>query len=133
MKIKTKKVIEESDWNEMVRSEYGRAYDFQQQCGCQERGTFPLTVPDDADDFENDTVPEVINGVEMGVSFKAWLARDPKQPLDGNGNEKEKREKQHQIDLWWARNFYPAIQMIANDLYNRGKLDAGDYLINIDW
>lgn len=133
MKIKTKKVIDVSDWDDLVQETYGRKYSFQQQNGCQDRGTFPITVPDEADDLDNDTVPEVVNGEEMGVSFKAWLARDPKQPLDGNGNELEKCVKQWEIDLWWERNFYPDIQMVANDLHAKGKLEAGDYLINIDW
>ena len=36
----------------------------------------PAQIPED---YENTSVPEVINGEEMGVSFAAWLARDPKE------------------------------------------------------
>lgn len=67
-----------------------------------------------------------MNHEEMGVSFKAWLARDPKQPLPGH-------EDSFGLGLWWDRNFYPNIEMIANDLHERGLLKAGEYTIIIDW
>lgn len=126
MNIRQVNVIESSDWDDVVTKTYGRPYCFQQQNDCQPRGTFDLTVPDGADDFPNDTVPEVVNGDEMGVSFAAWLARDPKQPL-------KDQKYDHEHDLWWTRNFYPEIQMVANDLHEKGLLPAGDYIINIDW
>lgn len=126
MNIQTKQVIDSSDWDDFVSKTYGRPYTFQQQDGCQGRGNCRLKVPSGADDYENDSVPEVVNDPEMGVSFKAWLERDPKQPLAG-------REEGWVLDLWWARNFYPNLQMVANDLHDRGLLPAGDYIINIDW
>lgn len=129
LKIKTEKVIEESDWNDLVKETYGRPYNFQQQSGCQDRGNFYLTVPDDAEDFENDVVPEEVNHEEMGVLFKAWLERDPKQKL----NSEDEWDREHGLSLWWERNFYPNIQMVANDLHEKGLLEAGDYTINIDW
>lgn len=94
-------------------------------------GNFYLTVPSEAEDFENDTIPEIVNGPEEGVSFKAWLARDPKQKLESE--KKGVRKDKWAIDLWWERNFYPDIQMVANDLHQKGLLDAGEYTINIDW
>ena len=64
----------------------------------------------------------------MGVSFKAWLERDPTQKLnDPNCNY------DYGLVLWWDRNFYPHISMIINDLYTKGLLEAGEYQINIDW
>lgn len=128
MKIKFKNVniIYLHNWDEFVEDTYKRPYSFQQQNGCQDRGTFPLTVPYEAEDFKNDTVPEIVNGKEMGVSFKAWLERDPKKPL-------ENQKYDFELQLWWERNFYPNIQMIANDLHSKGLLDTGDYLIDIDW
>jgi len=62
----------------------------------------------------------------MGVSFKAWLARDPKQKLEG-------QEYDYELSLWWDRNFYPDVQMVANDLHAKGLLESGEYLIDIDW
>lgn len=110
----------------MVIETYGRPYSFQQQDGCKDRDLVAITVPEECDDFENDTVPEIVNGDEMGVSFKAWLARDPKTPL-------RDRDDTFGLVLWWERNFYPDVQMVANDLYEKGLIEAGDYLINIDW
>lgn len=83
--LKTNKqtTIDCHDWDDFVQKTYGRPYCFQQQDGCKSRGMYHLTVEEEAYDFENDTVPEVVNHEEMGVSFKAWLARDPKQPLPG--------------------------------------------------
>ena len=121
-------MIDESDWNELVEKTYGRTYDFQQQDGCKDRGVFNLTVPSkETNDFENDAVPEVVNHCEMGVSFAAWLVRDPKKPLP------YERLEDFSLDLWWRRNFYPSIEMVANDLYAKGLLKAGKYSINIDW
>lgn len=130
MKIKTIKVIDVSEWDKLVQDTYGKPYNFQQQNGCQDRGLFHLKVPSkEICDYENDTVPEVVNHEEKGVSFAAWLARNPKQGLDTT----DEWDKHHGLDLWWRRNFYPDVQMIANDLYAKGLLEAGEYNINIDW
>lgn len=127
LKVDKRQVIGVSDWDDFVEQTYNRPYSFQQQDGCKERGTVTLTVPcKDVCDFENDTVPEVVNHGNMGVSFKAWLARNPKQGLPG-------REDTFGLGLWWARNFYPSVESIANDLHAKGLLPAGEYLINIDW
>ena len=127
MKIKTVKMIDVNDWDDFVQKTYGRPYNYQQQNGCQNRGTFNLTVPsEEANDYENDAVPEIVNGPEMGVSFAAWLKRDPKQPLNDD-------KETVYINLWWTRNFYPDIEVVANDLHAKGLLEAGEYVINIDW
>jgi hypothetical protein len=126
LKIKTVKMIDVQDWDDLVVKTYGRPYSFQQQDDCKDRGVVGLTVPEEANDYENDTVPEIVNHEEMGVSFAAWLARDPKQPLPGRSDE-------WAVSLWWDRNFYPDVQMIANDLHAKGLLEAGEYSINIDW
>ena len=131
MRIRTEKVIDVQDWDELVEKTYGRPYSFQQQDGCQPRGSFRFEVPAEGEDFEKTTIPEKVNHEEMGVSFAAWLARDPKTPLSIPDHGCE--AKQWTIDLWWQRNFYPNIQMVANDLHAKGLLDAGEYTINIDW
>ena len=120
-------MIDVGDWDELVESTYGRPYSFQQQDNCKERGTENLTVPCHAYDYDwDDDVVDKINGDEMGVSFAAWLARDPKE---WNGDAKDKRF----IRMFWERNFYPCVDMIANDLHAKGLLPAGEYVINIDW
>lgn len=122
-------MIYDSDWDSLVKETYGRPYCFQQQDDCKPRGVHKLTVPDYASDYSNDIVPEEVNHPEMGVSFKAWLERDPKKLLDND----DPYNDESSLQLWWERNFYPDVQMIANDLHARGLLEAGDYVINIDW
>ena len=130
IKYRNVKTIEVSDWDNLVEETYGKPYNFQQQDGCQERGSFCINIPEEnyEDRFENETVPEVVNGEEMGVKFEAWLARDPKQKLS-NAND----QSVWSVGLWWKRNFYPHIQMIANDLHKKGLIEAGQYTIKIDW
>ncbi len=132
MKIRTEKVIDVNEWDKLVQETYGKPYSFQQQNGCQSRGVCYLTVPsdEDYDDEMPDSIPEIVNGPEEGVKFSKWLERDPKQSLK---DEKEDREDQWAINLWWDRNFYPCLETVANDLHKRGLLEAGEYLINIDW
>jgi len=132
MKIRTEKLIDVQEWDKLVQDTYGKPYSFQQQNGCKDRGIQYLTVPSevDYDDDYNDSIPEVVNHKEMGVKFAKWLERDPKQPLK---DEKGEREDQWGIDLWWERNFYPSPESVANDLHKKGLLEAGEYLINIDW
>ncbi len=126
IKFTEQKVIRVSDWDNLVEETYGKPYNFQQQEDCQPRGVRHLYVPSGEDDYENDTVPEVINGDEMGVSFKAWLARDPKE-WNGEGQDRTF------LNLFWERNFYPSLYAVANDLHEKGLLPAGEYIINIDW
>lgn len=128
LKFKTEKVIDLGDWDSLVGKTYGRPYSFQQQDGCKERQRVDLKIPDVAEDYENDSVPEEINGDIMGVSFKAWLSRDPNKKLDSGEDDPGWHNR-----LFWERNFYPDVQMIANDLHEKGLIEAGDYVIDIDW
>jgi hypothetical protein len=128
MKYKNVKVIELRDWDNLVQQTYGRPYDFQQQYGCQSRGKFNITIPSEETEDEdmNDSIPEVVNGDEMGVKFDVWLARDPKQPI-------RNQQFDFELDLFWSRNFYPDIYTVANDLHKKGLIEAGEYVIDIDW
>ena len=126
MKITTEHMVEVQEWDETVREIYGKPYSFQQQDGCKARGIVRITIPDEAEDFEQDIVPGIVNHEEMGVSFSAWLKRDPKKPLKNDKDD-------FSLSLWWERNFYPNVQMIANDLYEKGVIEKGNYIIEIDW
>lgn len=72
IKIQTKQVIEVRDLDELVTKIYGRPYSFQQQDGCKDRGIVNITVPDSAEDYdyENDSIPEVVNGDEIRDKFE---------------------------------------------------------------
>lgn len=127
LKFKTKQCVSCSELDALVEKVYGRPYCFQQQDGCKDRGTDHVTVPvKNPEDYENTTVPEVINGNEMGVSFAAWLARDPKE---WSG----KKEDKGYVSMFWERNFYPHVEMVLNDLHAKGLVEAGEYVIEIDW
>lgn len=128
LKLRTTKetTIDCGDWDRFVEKTYGRPYCLQQQNGCRGRGTLWFSVPGDSYDFKNDTVPEIVNHEDRGVSFKAWLARDPKQFLSD-------KKDLFGLGLWWHRNFYPSVEAVAFDLHKRGLLEAGEYRIIIDW
>lgn len=130
LKIRSVNIIDVSDFDDLVIETYGRPYSFQQQDGCKERGTYEFSVPLECPyDIERDSIPEKVNGKVMGVSFAAWLARDPKRPL----NSDNKDDREYGIDLFWSRNFYPSVDMIIQDLHTKGLLPDGDYVIKIDW
>jgi hypothetical protein len=127
LKVNNIKQIDVQDWDELVQETYNRPYMLQQQDGCRDRGIQYITIPvNNPEDYKNDTIPEIVNANEMGVSFKAWLERDPKQPIS-------ERSENWALEMWWERNFYPTIDMIINDLYEKGLVEAGNYQINIDW
>ena len=129
MNIRTERVIDVNEWDAFVTKTYGREYSFQQQNGCIGRGVFRFSVPEkNPFDFERDSVPEEVNHETMGVSFAAWLARDPKQKLSDPGAQQD-----YCLALWWHRNFYPNLSMVANDLYDKGLIEAGEYTLDIDW
>lgn len=134
-RVRNELVIDVSDWDQLVTETYGRPYSFQQQDGCKPRGREYLTVhsdPDDIWEYERETVPEIVNHDEMGVTFAAWLARDPKQRLNGKPDD-EHHCSEWCLELWWDRNFYPTAEAIAHDLFKRGLIEEGDYVIDIDW
>jgi len=126
MNIRDAKLVESQDLDQLVRDTYKRPFCFQQQDGCRDRDYHEVTVPGPDDDFPAESIPEVVNGEEIGVSFSAWLARDPESPV---GNRTEQFAK----DLFWERSFYPGLGMVMNDLHARGLIPAGDYVISIDW
>lgn len=91
---------------------------------------FTLIVPseDSDEEYMKESIPEIVNGPQMGVKFTSWSARDPKQKLPGADDQED-----YCLSLFWERNFYPDIHTVANDLHEKGLLEAGEYLINIGW
>lgn len=131
LKYKNRKTIDVNDWDNLVSSTYGKPYSYQQQDGCKERGSEHISIPDDRWNYEsemNDDIPFMINGDEMGVKFETWLKTKPEEI-----NEKNPESYNGANNLFWDRNFYPHIQTIANDLHAKGLIEAGDYVIDIDW
>ena len=127
--MKSVNIMDVSEWDALVKKTYGKRYSFQQQDGCKDRGVVYFNVPeDDPEDFENNSVPEEVNHEEMGVSFQAWLDRDPKEPLASSD-----LNYTWGLILWWERNFYPNAQMLVNDLHAKGLLPSGEFGIDVNW
>lgn len=128
LRIQNKKVVEVSEWDRLVEEVYGKPYNFQQQDGCKSRGTHDLGVPTGWETTGDDEEYE-LDGNWDYVPLKVWISKDPKTFPEGE--EYDKYEWQRNI--FWERDFYPDIDEIADDLYKRGLLKEGSYLINIDW
>jgi len=125
--VEVKNVIYSNKLDELVEETYGRPFSYQQQEGGRLRaGIREIVVPNNVEDFDRDTIPEELNGSVMGVSFAAWLARDPKAPVGTDTSE-------WVIRMFWERNFYPDDGIVLNDLHARGLLPAGNYLLIVDW
>lgn len=132
LNIKTIKQIDVDDWDDLVVSTYGKPYSFQQQEGCQSRGVVTIWVPgEDAEEIDErmpDKIPFKINGEKMGVKFDVWL-----NTIEEDIIEKLSKKDKMFSGLFWDRNFYPDINVVANDLYKKGLIEAGEYNIKIDW
>lgn len=128
----TVKMVNLYSWDKLVQQTYGKPYSFQQQEGCKDRGTHTLVVPCDyANEMDAgmpDDIPFEINGDEMGVKFSTWLKTTPE---DINRDHPENYPGANR--LFWDRNFYPDVSILANDLYDKGLIEAGTYVIKIDW
>lgn len=128
LKYTNQKMIDVADWDALVKETYGKSYyAFQQQRGCREKGTYYIEVPSDftLDVKYPNSIPEKVNGDVMGVKFQTWLDRDPGYMGSFTKNFENR--------LFWERNFYPDIHTLANDLYKKGLIEEGEYLIDIDW
>ena len=129
LKFSTVNMVDVHDWNILVQSVYSKPYDFQQQDGCQDRGIKYITIPSEDDDLNvNENIPFKINAEVRGVRFSTWLNTSVEDI-----NAKNPEEWPGANNLFWERNFYPDLQTVANDLHKKGLIDAGDYIINIDW
>lgn len=107
-------LIQDSDFDKLVKETYGRPYCFQQQNGCRDRGAYDFILP------INDPCDE------GSVTFEEWLKADPNKKLN---NQKYDWE----LETHWQRDFYPDLEMVVQDLYKKSILEAGKYIINVDW
>lgn len=123
LKYELKRIVSDSDFDALVEKTYGKKYCFQQQEGCRDRCQYSFSVPEKyAEDYDNDEIEIRVNGDEMGVSFKAWLAQEENFYVDEFSDR-----------LFWERNFYPSFEVLVNDLYEKGLIEAGDYILDVDW
>lgn len=131
LKFKTVRQIQLQDWDQLVRDTYRKPYSFQQQDGCKDRGIEKISVPNEwREDFENTEIPFKVNGDEMGVAFETWLNTTPESTLEHFAN---RSQPEFSNVLFWKRNFYPSLGPLIDDLHAKGLLEAGEYIIVIDW
>lgn len=123
MKMTTKHVVTVNNWDDFVKETYQKPYCFYEQEGWREGAVFSLTVPSKDEDFKNDSIIVGERNQQMGVSFKAWLAKDVNEGFNHS------TLKDNHI---WKRYFYPDVQTIANDLHSKGLIPAGNYLITLN-
>jgi len=128
VKTQDVKLVNVSDLDKFVKKTYGRPYSFQQQNGCRNRGVVNVTVPIEGfEDGDNGwTEEEVLAEEGMGVKLKTWLSTDPIDTLKPN-------EPDWQNELLWERHFYPDIEAVFTDLHEKGLIESGEYVIDIDW
>lgn len=109
-------LIQLDEFDNLVKETYGKPYSLRQQEGGMERHLLRITVPvSEPEDYEDSN---------MGVSFETWLSTSLGTfPF----------EYEYQMEFFWEREFYPSLEMIVNDLHNRGLMEAGQYGININW
>lgn len=117
------KIIDASDWSQLVKETYNLPYNLRWQDDGIEGGIIILKVPTKGYDY--DSTPENIDFNEgRGISFKSWLTHNPKE-WEPDFSEIPFLER------FGKYNFYPHLEILANDLYQKGLLPAGDYGINV--
>jgi hypothetical protein len=114
LKYKTQRVIDLRDWDQLVKDTYGKEYSFQQQDGCRERQQYYIEIPSKW--TNDDTMPDEPSKNEQGVKFSVWLEENPSWS---------------RLDI--IRNFYPDVETLANDLFDKGLIEEGVYVIDVDW
>ena len=120
IKSKIKHVISSAAWNKQVSKIYGRPYSIEDQF--EFNRVLEFKVPNRSFDFANETVEENEDTKETGVNFKSWITRDPDQKIGSD-------PRAFVTTLWWYRAFYPDIEVLANDLFKKGLLERGEYVI----
>jgi hypothetical protein len=128
IKINTINVIDVHDWNALVRRIYDKPYNLQQQDGCYNNGDLydiEVDLNNKLDDVFEIDIPKEVNGDIQGVNFETWLKTDPLTHTPD--------WIQWRIDLFWERNFYPDINILAQDLCRKGHINEGSYSIKIWW
>jgi hypothetical protein len=114
LKYKTQRVIDLRDWDQLVKDTYGKEYSFQQQDGCRERQQYYIEIPSKW--TNDDDMPDEPRKNERGVKFSVWLEENPTWS---------------RLDI--IRNFYPDVETLANDLFDKGLIEEGVYVIDVDW
>lgn len=129
LQYKNVKLIDSSDFDELVEAIYNIPYCFQQQDGCIDRGFYPIEVIEDEEWLDDDYLKSPKESFYLdcdifGVDFQSWKnfkASDFKHFQDWKSQ------------LIFHRHFYPKTEILLHDLCKRGVIEAGKYYIEVDW
>jgi hypothetical protein len=140
IKYTNKRVISVHDWDRLVTEVYGRTYNFQQQDGCQSRGTYELSIStEEIDDSDSETDSDDENFEEVKVlkinipsdndSLSSQINLDINNDLtelDDNflDNESETDENNLEEDI--------TLEEVPNNLEDNLKIDLKKISINLE-
>lgn len=114
--------IWEADFSKYVSEHYGRPYRLQQQGDMMaQEASIRFSVPPTDWYDENPTLAE-------------WQAATPPAAERPDfTTDREGWQKHLDDQLRWDRDYYPDLETVVKDLYEKGLLDAGDYIIYAWW
>lgn len=124
MKTKTVKIAEVNDFDELVMNTYGIPYNFQQQGGCKNTSIEYFCFPFNGD-YTNTTLPFEINGKTRGISFEVWKNHDMEEL-------KKMFSDDWEVGMFYARNFYPHIERLLQDLVDKELISGKCFGIEIN-
>lgn len=137
--LKEEKIVNVSDWDKLVKETCDKPYSFKQQDGCQNRRIYKITIPSEL----NNSIPDKNMYDKTGITWCIWLKSKLTPNLIKRYLHRVKFALwlEHSvigtddlaIGIFWNTNLYPDIFTITNDMYEKGLIKKGDYLININW
>lgn len=123
LKSKAVRIVQHYDWDEFVEEVYGKIYSFKAQPDKLFTKMQHITVPlEEVEEYKNTEITFEPFPLRFGVRFETWKNTTPEETL-------KHFEFDYDNDNFWAHGFFPHTQMIANDLYANGLLEAGEYVI----
>lgn len=108
------KIIDEDEFSQLVRDTYQRPYQLQQH-------GFDSGEPMRIGTYLEIDVPGTDTWLPGEHSLEEWLEREVENPGDKIA------------EIEWEREFTPDLQQLVNDLHAQGLLEAGEYLIKVEW
>lgn len=121
LKYANVRYVDHLNFNDLVKDTYNKIYSLQQTYGGWDRQSFNFTATKNGKFAEG--LPTKINEDDWGegIDFKTWL----NTPCPKNCSFSE--------ELFWERNFHPYFDDLVLDLCQKGLIEEGDYVMNIDW
>lgn len=121
LQYKIVKLIDNSDFDQLVQDTYKKPYRIQQTEGCLERQCFSFKANKDLN-FAEDLPKNVEFDYEgEGVDFETWV------------NTPYTETDDYRVNLFWERSFHPYFNDLVLDLCKKGLIKEGEYSMKISW